>query len=97
MRAVARLGREKVAGAAGAVRRAVGVLTEGIAALDEKAGDHAVERRAVEEAHLRQIDEVFDMARGIVRIKADLHLAELGDDRRARILLLKLHRHSRAM
>ncbi|SPP66036.1 hypothetical protein NITLEN_50076 [Nitrospira lenta] len=97
MWAVAWLGGQKVAGAAGAVRRPVGAFAEGVAALNEKAGDYAVEGGAVEETHFGQIDEILHMARGIVGIEADLDLAELGGDSCARILLLKLHSHRRAM
>lgn len=97
VRAIARFGGQKVAGTAGPVRRPVGVLAEGVAALNEKAGDDTVKSGAVEETHLGKIDEILDVARGIVGIEADLNLAELRDDRRARILLLKLHSHSHAM
>lgn len=97
VRAIAGFGRQKITGAAGSMQGAVGVLAERIAPLNQEARDHAVKGRAVEEAHLGQIDEVLDMARGIVGIEADLDLAELSDDRCARILLLKLHGHSGAM
>ena len=54
------------------------VLRQRIAALQDEAGDDAVEERAVVEARRREVDEVLHVIRGAVEEEADRHVAALG-------------------
>src|SRR6266545_1510539 len=70
---------DRVPGAAGAVALpgSLQVLRVGVAPLDHEAGNHPVERGPVVEALLGQVDEVLDVARGLVGQELQLDLPEL--------------------
>src|SRR5215217_4265362 len=91
MRAVVRFRREKVPGSACPMDRPVRLLTQRVAALNEKTWHDAMERGAIEEAHLGKVDKILHVPRSLIRIKSDFDLAELRKDSGARIFLLKLH------
>lgn len=95
MRSVARLGIQPVAGAAGSVQGAVRVFAQGIAALDDKAWDDAMEGGAIIEFHLDELDKVLDMARRVIGVEANFDLTEGRRDGDAGIDFLELHRHCR--
>src|SRR5207237_174701 len=62
-----------------------------VAALDHEAGDDAVELRAVVEALLREVDEVFHVVRRGVGVEADVDLTGGGVQLRDLVLVV-LHR-----
>src|SRR5262245_22090206 len=69
------------------------LFAQGIAALDDEARDDAMKGRAIIKPHLRELEEIIQMARSILRIKTNLDLAELGCDRDARVDFPEFHSH----
>jgi hypothetical protein len=53
--------------------------------------------RAIVELHLDEVDEVFDVARSVLRIKADLDLSKLCRNGHAGINFLKFDAHNLRM
>ena len=92
---IVRLGRKKVSRSARAVESAIGSFAQWIAPLNEEAGHHTMERGAVIELHLDEIDEVLHMARRRIGVEPNLDLTESRRDRDPGIFLSKLecHRH----
>lgn len=93
VRAIAGFWIQPVAGTAGPVQRAIGILTQRIAALDDKFRNDTVEGGSIIEPHLDELDKILDVTRSVVRVEANLDLAEWCCDRDARIDFLKLHGH----
>ncbi len=60
----------------GSVKTAVGLLALWIATLNQESGDDTMKRRTIEEFQLGQIQEVFDVTRGIVREKSDFNVSQ---------------------
>jgi hypothetical protein len=67
------------------------ILAQGVTTLNQKSRHHAMKGRAVIKAHLRQRDEVVDVARRVIRIKSDHDLTKFRLDDGAWILLLEFH------
>jgi len=91
VRSIARLRIQEEPRPSGSVGISIRGLAQRIAALNDKARDDPMKRRAIVEPHLGEIDEIFYMSRGIIGVEANLDLSEPRDDRRAGILFLKLH------
>lgn len=60
------------------MRRAIGILAVGIAALNHEAGDDPMKGRALIEALLSQLRKVLHMARRHIMKKSQYDLAQLG-------------------
>jgi hypothetical protein len=97
MRTIVGFGIQPVAGTAGPVQRAVGILAQWVAPLNDESWNDTVKSGAIIEPHFDKIDEVFDVTRSVVRIKTNLDLAELRCDGNARIDFLKLDSHRKGM
>src|SRR5207247_10729032 len=52
----------------------------GITTLDHKTGNNSVEDRPIVKAGLGQLDKVFNMIRGHIRIQLDMYVSELSLD-----------------
>ena len=77
---------------------AIGVFTQWITTLNEKARFHTMESRSIKKFYFGQVDEILDMSRCRVREKPKLDLPKLRRDRRFWIFLFELElcwtRHS---
>ncbi len=91
MRAIAGFWGKAEARPTGSVKTAVGAFAQWISTLDDKPGDHTMKRQAIEEFQLDQIQEAFDVARGIVRKKTDFNVPQGRRDHGLRVFLLKLY------
>jgi len=90
MRAIAGFGRKTKARSSGSMKTAVGILAQWIPALDDKPGDHTMKRQVIEKLQFDQIQEVFNVARGIVRKKSEFNVPQWCGDHGLRVFLLKL-------
>ena len=65
-----------------------------MAALNDESGNDPMEGGSIIEPHLCKLEKILDVTRRVVRVEANLDLAERRCDRDARIDFLKLHRHA---
>ena len=93
MRPIAGFRIQPVAGTARTVQGTVRVLAQGIAALNDESWNDSVEGGPIVEPHLGELEEVVDVARGVVRVEPNLDLAERRGDGGTRIYFLELHVH----
>jgi hypothetical protein len=93
VRAIAGFGIQPVAGTAGSVQRAIGMLTQRIAALNDESWNDTMEGGPIIESHLDELDKVLDVTGRVVRVEANLDLTERRRNGDTRIDLLKLHGH----
>ena len=90
VRAVTQSGIEPEARSTGSMPQAVRFFTKRITALNDESR-HDPKGRAVVKLHFYEIDEVFDVTRSILRIEANLDLAELRRDRHTGIDFFEFH------
>src|SRR4029453_18604382 len=71
VRAIAQFGIQPVTGTSRAVPEPIRFFAQRIAALNDEPRYDAVKRRAIVKLHLDEVDEVFNVTRRVLRVKAN--------------------------